>query len=54
MENADNAIYENLADLLIDRVLVYFENESNRRKFEEYYLKKYKKPYQWAKAKKGK
>lgn len=53
MENADNVIYANIADLLIDRVLIYFENESNRKDFEEYYFKKYKKPYQWAKAKKG-
>lgn len=54
MGNADNAIYENLADLLIDRVLIYFENETNRKDFEEYYFKKYKEPYQWLKTKGGK
>lgn len=53
MNKENNPIFLNLADLLVDRVLIYFENEANRKDFEKYYFKKYKKPYRWTKVKGG-
>lgn len=52
-KNIDNSILENLARLVAERVLIYFEDEEHRREFEKYYFEKYNKPYQWSKTKGG-
>lgn len=52
-ENMNDAILGNLASLIAERVLLFFEDEENRRGFEKYYFEKYHRKYHWLKAKGG-
>lgn len=50
-ENMYDTILGNLASLIAERVLLFFEDEENRRGFEKYYFEKYHRKYHWPKAK---
>lgn len=52
-ENMNDAILGNLASLITERVLLFFEDEEKRRGFEKYYFEKYHRKYHWPKAKGG-
>lgn len=52
-ENMDDTILGNLASLIAERVLLFFEDEENRREFEKYYFEKCHRKYHWPKAKGG-
>lgn len=52
-ENMNDAILGNLASLIAERVLLFFEDEEKRRGFEKYYFEKYHRKYHWPKAKGG-
>ena len=52
-ENMNDAILGNLASLIAERVLLFFEDEETRRGFEKYYFEKYHRKYHWPKAKGG-
>lgn len=52
-ENMNDAILGNLASLIAERVLLFFEDEENRRGFEKYYFEKYHRKYHWPKVKGG-
>lgn len=44
-ENMDDTILGNLASLIAERVLLFFEDEENQREFEKYYYEKYHRKY---------
>ena len=52
-ENMNDAILGNLASLIAERVLLFFEDEENRQGVEKYYFEKYHRKYHWPKAKGG-
>ena len=52
-ENMNDAILGDLASLVAERVLLFFEDEENRRGFDKYYFEKYHRKYHWPKAKGG-